>query len=140
MPPASLQLMSSESRNLARALGWFSIALGAVELLAPQRLARMLGMHGHEAVLQLYGLRELASGAAILATGGSAASVWSRVGGDALDAGTLALQLHPDNPKRANVAVALAAVGGISLLDWACAQALSAEQTRRLDHGGSEGR
>ena len=33
---------------LARGLGWFSIALGVAEITAPHRLARTLGMDGHE--------------------------------------------------------------------------------------------
>jgi hypothetical protein len=135
MMPVSLRMTSSETRRLARFLGWFSIGLGTVELLATRPLAQALGMQGQERLLQLYGLREIASGAGILATE-SAASVWSRVGGDALDVGTLALQLHDDNPKKANVAATIAAVGGISLLDWACAQGLAATET---GYGGLNG-
>jgi hypothetical protein len=33
----------NEADRLGRALGWFSIGLGVVELLAPRRLARTLG-------------------------------------------------------------------------------------------------
>ncbi|WP_156332357.1 hypothetical protein [Rhodopseudomonas sp. AAP120] len=124
MTKASLQMTSTESRQLARALGWFSLALGAAELIAPNRLTRALGMRGSEGLVQLYGLREIASGVSILSTE-SAASVWSRVAGDALDVGTLALHLRDDNRKKANVAVAIAAVGGIALLDLACAAGLS---------------
>lgn len=133
MTSASLQMTPSESRRLARFLGWVSLGLGAAELAAPRRLARALGMQGHEPLLQLYGAREIASGVAILSTE-SASSVWSRVGGDALDIGTLALQLRRDNPKRGNVALALAAVGGITMLDWACAQALTTTDRRRNGH------
>ncbi|AVT80964.1 hypothetical protein [Rhodopseudomonas palustris] len=133
MTSASLQMTPSESRRLARLLGWVSLGLGAAEVLAPHRLARALGMEGNEHLLQLYGAREIASGVAILTTE-SAASVWSRVGGDALDVGTLALQLRRDNPKRGNVALALAAVGGITMLDWACAQALTDDARRRNRH------
>lgn len=133
MTSASLQMTPSESRRLARFLGWVSLGLGAAEVAAPRRLARALGMQGHEPLLQLYGAREIASGVAILSTE-SASSVWSRVGGDALDIGTLALQLRHDNPKRGNVALALAAVGGITMLDWACAQALTTTDRRRNGH------
>lgn len=133
MTSASLQMTPSESRRLARFLGWVSLGLGAAEVAAPRRLARALGMQGHEPLLQLYGAREIASGVAILSTE-SASSVWSRVGGDAIDIGTLALQLRRDNPKRGNVALALAAVGGITMLDWACAQALTTTDRRRNGH------
>ena len=40
--------------QLGRALGWFSIGLGIVELLAPRRLARTLGMQGKEDIIRAY--------------------------------------------------------------------------------------
>src|SRR3954447_21563425 len=47
--------------RLARALGWLSIGLGVVELVAPGRLARSLGLEGKEGLIRAYGARELAS-------------------------------------------------------------------------------
>ena len=129
MATASLQMTSSETRRLARSLGWFSIGLGLAEVMAPRRLTRALGMRDSEATIQLYGVREIATGLAILATE-SSASLWSRVGGDALDVGTLAMHLD-GNPKRGNVAIALAAVGGVTMLDVACARALTSDRSRR---------
>lgn len=129
MTKASLQMTPSETRRLARALGWFSLALGAAELIAPHRITRALGMQGSEGLVQLYGLREIASGVAILSTE-SATSVWSRVAGDALDLGTLGMHLGEDNDKQTNVAAAVAMVGGVTLLDAACAASLSAIEAR----------
>ncbi len=129
MTKASLQMTSSEARGLARALGWFSLALGAAELIAPRRITHALGMQGSEGLVQLYGLREIASGVAILSTE-SATSVWSRVAGDALDLGTLGMHLSDDNDKQANVAAAVAMVGGVTVLDVACAASLSSIEAR----------
>jgi hypothetical protein len=53
--------------KLARALGWFSIGLGAAEFLAPRVTARAVGMRGSEGVVKAYGAREIATGVAILA-------------------------------------------------------------------------
>lgn len=130
MTKASLQMTSSETRRLARALGWFSLALGAAELVSPHRITRALGMQGSEGLVQLYGLREIASGIAILTTE-SSASVWSRVAGDALDLGTLSMHVGDNNDRKANVTAAIAAVGGVSLLDIACAAGLSTIEARR---------
>jgi hypothetical protein len=47
--------------TLARGLGWFSIALGIVEVVAPRALARSLGMKGQEGLIAAYGLREIAT-------------------------------------------------------------------------------
>ena len=116
---------------LARGLGWFSIALGVAEVLAPRTLARALGMNGSEALLRAYGVREIATGLGILAARDPAPWIWGRVGGDALDIATLATGLDERNPRKQNVGIALAAVAGVTLLDVACAQALSAHGDKR---------
>ncbi|HEX8342613.1 MAG TPA: hypothetical protein VF624_17050 [Tepidisphaeraceae bacterium] len=87
----------------ARALGWFSIGLGLAELLAPGPLQRSLGVGGHTTLLRGFGVRELASGAAILGSGhnrrGLAMGLWSRVAGDLLDLAALAAaREETDNP------------------------------------------
>jgi hypothetical protein len=129
---STLMLSPETAQSLAKGLGWFSIALGLTELLAPRKVTRALGMEGHEGLVQAYGLREIASGAGILASDQPAPWVWSRVAGDALDMATLASGLNDNNPKRDNVALALAAVGGITALDWATAASLTNGGTRRL--------
>jgi len=45
--------------QLARALGWFSIGLGVVELLAPRRVTETLGMEGSETLVRAFGIREI---------------------------------------------------------------------------------
>jgi hypothetical protein len=102
--------------RLARALGWFSIGLGLAELVAPGRIARMLGLEDKEGLIRAYGARELASAVPTLSVD-KPVGLASRIAGDALDLGTLALALRPDNPKRSNAAVATALVVGITLLD-----------------------
>jgi hypothetical protein len=123
--------MSTQHTPLARGLGWFSIALGAAELLAPRGLARWLGMPNSAPILAAYGVREIGTGMGILSSDDPTGWVWGRVGGDALDVATLATGLTDDNPKRSNVAFALAAVLGVTLLDAACANGLQQRQTRR---------
>ena len=104
------------SDRLAYALGWFSIGLGVIELVAPGRLARMLGLEGKESLIRAYGARELASAVPTLSVD-KPVGLASRIAGDVLDLGTLASALHRDNPKRSNVAVAMVLVVGITLLD-----------------------
>jgi hypothetical protein len=102
--------------RLARALGWFSIGLGITELVAPGRIARTLGLEGKEGLIRAYGARELASAVPTLSVD-KQVGLASRIAGDALDLGTLALALRPDNPKRDNAAIATAMVIGVTLLD-----------------------
>jgi hypothetical protein len=54
----------------------------------------------------------------------------ARIGGDALDLGTLATALHRDNPKRRNAAIATALVAGITLLDLAAYAGVKAAHRR----------
>jgi hypothetical protein len=102
--------------RLARALGWFSVGLGVTELVAPGRLARMLGLEDKQGLIRAYGAREIASAIPTLSVD-KPVGLASRIAGDALDLGTLATALRPDNPKRNNAAVATALVVGITLLD-----------------------
>jgi len=110
--------------RLARGLGWFSIALGAAEVLAPGTLARSLGMGDKEDLIRAYGLREIATGVAILSATDPKPWIWARVGGDALDIATLSQAFDADNPRKANVGVALAAVAGVTALDVHCGRRL----------------
>lgn len=104
--------------RLARALGWFSIGLGVTELVAPGRIARTLGLEHKEGLIRAYGARELASAIPTLSFD-KQVGLAARLGGDALDLGTLASALHRGNPKRHNAAIATALMAGITLLDLA---------------------
>ena len=50
--------------------------------------------------------------------------MWSRVAGDVLDLATLASAYRDDNPKRENLAAAIASIVGITWLDYWCAKRL----------------
>lgn len=115
--------------RLARALGWFGIALGLAELLAPRSIARALGMQGRERLVRAYGAREIASGIVALSPD-KQAGLWSRVAGDGLDVTTLLGAMRRDNPKRDNVAWALVLVLGVTMLDVLGAQGIQARHGR----------
>jgi hypothetical protein len=117
------------SDRMARNLGWFSLGLGAMEILAPERITRALGMEGQESLVRAYGFREVASGMLSLSAE-KQTGLWSRVAGDGLDIATLMKGLRDDNPKKGNVAMALMMVGGITLLDIAVAKEVSARHAR----------
>ena len=110
---------------LARSLGWFSIGLGLAEMLAPRVLTERLGVEGKEGLLRFYGMREFAAGLGILVSDNPGPWMWGRVAGDALDLATLATGLVAHNPRKGNLAMALAAVAGLTALDGISAQALS---------------
>ena len=115
--------------RMARALGWFSLGLGLTELIAAERITRVLGMEGKEALVRAYGVRELGHGIVTLSPD-KHLGLWSRVAGDALDIATLMTGMRHDNPKRDNVGLALAAVLGVTLLDIIGAQGVTARHSR----------
>ena len=110
--PSSL----SASDRLARDLGWFSIGLGIVELLAARKITGALGMRGKENLVRAFGVREITSGFMTLSVD-KQAGLASRIAGDALDIVTLAAAVRPDNRKRENAALALLMVVGVTFLD-----------------------
>ena len=105
------------SRQVARGLAWFGIGLGLVELLAPRTVARAAGLRGHERLLQVFGAREIASGALVLAKQDPQAWLWTRVAGDALDGLLLSAGMRAGNPDRQRAMLATLAVAPVVVLD-----------------------
>ena len=122
----------TSANMLAQGLGWFSLGLGTAELLAPQAVARFLGMRDGTTLIQSYGLREIAAGVGLLTAKNAKPWMVSRVGGDVIDIATLAATFGKDNPKKANVALTLAAVLGVTAADIVCTQSLQRHQQQML--------
>ena len=115
------------SERLAQALGWFSIGLGAAELIAPSHVARFIGADDTESTrntLRVFGARELAAGLAVLSQPDDARWMWSRVGGDALDLGWLGRSMADGASDRQRLGLAAAAVAGVAALDVLTARGL----------------
>jgi hypothetical protein len=129
MPYQQNSRSNSSAMALARGLGWFSIGLGLTEMLMPRMLTEQMGMQGKESLLRFYGAREMAAGIGILMSDNPGPWIWGRVAGDALDLATLATGLDKQNPRKGNVAIALAAVAGVTALDCISAQASPARRT-----------
>lgn len=105
---------------VGKGLGLFSIGLGIAELVAPRRLARLIGIDDRGAVpatLRAFGARELATGVGLLARPISSVGPWSRVAGDLLDLAMLALALRGKSVDRPRTFGAMAAVAGVAVLD-----------------------
>ncbi len=124
------------SERVAQALGWFSIALGVAEFVAPSRVARLIGAHDTESTrktLRIFGAREITAGLAILAQPDDARWVWSRVGGDALDLGWLGRAMADESTDHRRLGMTTAAVAGVTALDVLTAQRLGEQpvETRK---------
>lgn len=116
-PVSGTQAMAAQ---LARGLGWFSLALGVAQVLAPARVARTVGVPTTSrsvAITRFMGMREIAHGAGILTSGRPTPWMWTRVVGDALDLGLLGGALRTSGSRTARVAGAIAAVGSTTAAD-----------------------
>ena len=119
-------LTTIDEERLARGLAWFSIGLGLAEVTAPRAVEKLIGVPGeHRAVIRALGFREIAHGVGILMQRTPVEAVWSRVGGDAIDLAFLAAAFASPHAKQSRVAAATAAVLGITVVDFLCAQRLS---------------
>jgi hypothetical protein len=128
-----------DGRTLARAMGWMSFGLGAVELAAPKRVARFLGVdERHSTLIRGMGLREVASGAGIMKQRTPAAGAWSRVAGDVLDLALLTAALGPSR-RRDRVLTAMGVVAGALALDALAAKKLTQRKAGE-EHDGARGR
>ena len=118
--------------RIAKGLGIFGIALGLAELLAPAWLGRFIGAGDeHKRLIQLFGVREIASGVVVLASPRPTAGLWARVAGDVLDLAALGAALRASG-QRGRLAGALGAVAGVSALDVFATQSMSRLTTRAL--------
>jgi uncharacterized membrane protein len=117
--------------QLAIGLGWFSIALGAAELLAPRSLDRAVGASSHPSLTRFCGLREIAAGVGLLTQADPAPWLWARVAGDAMDLALLGMAMpDADDDERARLAGATLAVAGVTALDVFAARRASAPERR----------
>jgi hypothetical protein len=75
----------------ARSLGWASLAIGTLELLAPKKLEQTMGVGSPQTtgILRILGVREIMHGFDILTNKNPNAGVKARVAGDMLDGALL---------------------------------------------------
>jgi uncharacterized membrane protein len=120
--------------NVAKGLGWFSIGLGAAELLATSAMARFTGVRnsfGNRMLMRAYGVREIGAGFGILFDERPENWVWARVAGDFLDIGSLISAARSPESSGGRIAVSMLSVGGVTALDIYCAAKLSAQPEPR---------
>jgi uncharacterized membrane protein len=103
--------------DIARGLGWFSLALGVAQLLMPRKLSRTIGIADHALLMRLIGLRELATGIGILTQSQPGRWFKARVAGDVIDLALLGGALTTPGTRATRLILAGAAVAGVARLD-----------------------
>lgn len=120
-----------KQKDLARALGWFSIGLGVAELLAPRKIEKAIGVKkNHNGLTRSYGLRELTAGIGLLTADEKKLSpwMWSRVAGDVLDIASLGAGYSSERNSKSKLTFATAAVLGVTVADIICSLQLTKEE------------
>lgn len=130
-------LKEIDEQRLARALGWFSVALGVAEVMAPRQLGKAIGFDRNPGLMRAMGLREIASGVGIL-TQQQPQWLWSRVAGDAVDLALLGAAMSSARSNRGRLAAATVAVAGVTALDIYCSQQASRNGARTDDSGSQQ--
>jgi uncharacterized membrane protein len=129
------------SEVLAKALGLFSIGLGAAGLARPRGLARFAGIADgvvERGLLRAVGAREIGQGLGILTQPQPTGWLWSRVAGDLIDVSFVGFELMSGRAKsRGRGRAALAALLGITAVDLFCATRLSSRVTGATTGGGT---
>lgn len=121
--------------RIADGLGWFSLGLGAAQLLAPGALNRLAGIHDDAAARvaqRLVGVREVGAFAAIMADRPRPAlPLWSRVGGDLIDLALLARAWERKRESAPRLALTIANIAAVTGLDaYAAIRHTKAERRR----------
>jgi uncharacterized membrane protein len=113
--------LEHEAGRSARALGWASLGLGAVQLAVPGAVRRLCGVDDSSVarvMVPAAGVRELLHAAVLLGSRRPAPWVWTRVAGDAMDLTALGRAVaHRRGARRRRAAIAVAAVAGITAAD-----------------------
>ena len=116
----SQQSSATIPTGLSRGLGWFSIALGAAELVMPRKLAELIGVDPDgltPTIMRAMGVREIIAGVGVLSQPRRPMPLWSRVAGDLVDLGLLGLAAGAKRTSGPRLAMAIGAVAGVMALD-----------------------
>lgn len=112
--------------SLVKPLGWFSLALGAAELMAPRKIAAVHGVPQGKNLVRAFGAREIAAGAAVLAKPRSSVPLLFRAAGDVLDISASGIAARKARGTRKTMALlSFATVVGFFALDLAVARAVA---------------
>jgi hypothetical protein len=121
--------------QLARSLGWASLALGVPQITTPGHFARAIGVRPDaesRAWTLAVGVRELVAAAGILVVGRPrpVPFLWSRVAGDIMDLTLLVRARQTRADRKARLGAAIGAVIGIGVADVVAAVRMTRDPWR----------
>src|ERR1051326_4970818 len=108
------------NEKLADFLGWFSIGLGASQIVMPRVVSKICGVDdsdGNTTLMRTLGMREVASGVGMLSQDRPTTWLWARVAGDLMDLALLGKVISNGENHRGRTSFAIANVLGVLALD-----------------------
>lgn len=143
-PSESLGPSGRRDARIAEGLGWFSLGLGAAQLLAPGALNRLAGIRDDAAAKRaqrFVGVREVGAFAAIISDRPRPVlPLWSRVGGDLIDLALLARAWEHKRESAPRLALTIAGIAGVTGLDIYAATRHTEAERRREPEAEGEGK
>ena len=128
------------SSPMINALGWLSIGLGLVQLVAPRSVARASGLRDVSPLwIRAIGLREIACGVGLLRGETRPAWRWSRMAGDAIDLSLLGMAMARRRNAGSRLATTAAVVAGVTAIDYLASAQLAPRKLSELPAPGKEG-
>lgn len=103
-----------------KGLTWFSLGLGIAQVVAPGKLAKLIGLRDTadtRSLMRLMGVREATAGLGLLSGTRTATWLGGRLGGDLIDIALLVGALRGRRVKRGRLLAALVSVLGVTALD-----------------------
>lgn len=121
--------------HMGKGLGWFSIGLGLAEIVAPNTVARMIGVPPSPTTLRIVGIREILSGVGLLTQPDASGWRWTRVAGDVMDLALLGKSATQEGSDRNKIARTAMAVLGVTAVDVAA----GVQSRARTEQGDDRG-
>jgi uncharacterized membrane protein len=144
IPIESLGPSGRRDARIAEGLGWFSLGLGAAQLLAPGGLNRLAGIRDDAAARfaqRFVGVREVGAFAAIMTDRPRPVlPLWSRVGGDLMDLALLARAWEGKRESAPRLALTIAGIAAVTGLDAYAAIRHTEAERRRKPKAEGEGK
>jgi len=120
-------------------IAWFSIMLGVTQIVAPDVLARLIGVRpsaNTRTIMRAIGARAVATGFGLLSHTKSTPWLWTRFAGDVVDLSMLGTGIGRRADDRQRAARAALAVGGVAALDFYAASRNQRTERARLEANG----
>jgi len=124
------RVRKGQPEQVARGLAWFSIGIGVAQILAPRTVSWLTGVSVPPVLMIACGVRELACGIGILTQDEAAPWIRARIWGDAVDLAALTCGALVPGADRKRIAINIAAVAGLSALDFYCSRELAVRGQR----------